>query len=257
MRLLFVDESGFASNWRTDLENQPYFALAGVLLPADRYAELCAHFRATVGELGIPRQDHPIGLGSEIKAREIARGGGWWTAHDRERNVIRELMLTAPARYGGTAIVVVVDKIAHLRQYVEPADPYALAHQFLFERVQAHLAEDVNDHACCFWDQNKATEDRQRDQAVGLVREGSEITFWSDYVGEEVTLRLQIDRIVEVASGRSHESIGLQIADFFATMTMAYYRDGKPGGCGWWECLRGSLRTNRGRVEGYGLKAFP
>src|SRR5262249_41003711 len=135
-----------------------------------------------------------------------------------------------------------IDKNKLMKQYVDPTNPYQLAHQYPFERNQGYLAEDVKDFGCCVWDQNKIAEDAQRDQAARLVRDGSPIEFWSDYHGGQVSLQLKIDRVLDVSAGRSEDSVGIQVADFFASLTASYYKAGKPSDCGWWNLLEVSLR---------------
>jgi hypothetical protein len=256
VRLVFVDESGYATNWMTQHDVQPYFALAAVCLPVESYRDCCGLIRDVIASLRIPGQEAPLGLGYEIKARDIARGTGWWQDHELERNTVRETMLLAPLKFEGVAIVVLIDKAAHLRQYAYPDNPYQLARRFLLERVQGYLL-DVDDHGLWVWDQSKAQEDEHRDHTIKLMREGSGIRYWSQFFGQEMVRLWKIDRVVEVMTGRSEDSVGLQIADFFASMTNFYHRDGKPSGCGWWETLAGSLRRKNGLVAGWGLKAFP
>lgn len=66
-----------------------------------------------------------------------------------------------------------------------------------------------------------------------------------------------VDRIVELSFGQSENSIGIQIADFFATMTYNYVRHGKPAGCGWWSLLEESLYRKNKNLLGWGYKEFP
>ncbi|WP_041437928.1 hypothetical protein [Thermodesulfobium narugense] len=68
---------------------------------------------------------------------------------------------------------------------------------------------------------------------------------------------MKIDRIIEFHSGRSKNSIGLQITDFFATMTYSYNKDGKPSPCEWWDKLELSLYRKDGQLQGVGYKYFP
>ncbi len=89
------------------------------------------------------------------------------------------------------------------------------------------------------------------------MRDGSWISLWNNPYNNIVAYKLNIDRIVEFSLGKSENSIGIQIADFFATMTYFYYKDEKPSPCGWWDTLVSSLHKKDGKLEGIGLKEFP
>jgi len=165
-------------------------------------------------------------------------------------------MLKAPKEYGGTAFVVVINKLAHRERYAYPADPYQLSLEFIFERLQMYLS-DINDYGICVYDQNKRLEDALQNTATVLLREGSDLIYFSRFYHSLVIKTLPIDRIVEFSLGRSENSIGLQIADFFATMTYTYVKDGKPSPCGWWDELESSLYRKDGQLLGVGYKEFP
>jgi len=66
-----------------------------------------------------------------------------------------------------------------------------------------------------------------------------------------------MDRILDFALADSRFSIGLQVADFFASMAYAHFRAGTPKGCGWWATLLESLDAKDGKIQGIGLKVFP
>jgi hypothetical protein len=198
----------------------------------------------------------PLGLGYEIKARDILRGSGFWRSHEDERNKIREIFLTAPKKYSGISFVSIINKKALKKQYSTPADPYLLCLEFIFERLQMFLF-DIDDYGIIIYDQNKTLENTLHDTAISLVREGSLLIYFSKILNELVIKHFKIDRIVEFSLGRSENSIGLQIADFFSTMTYAYVKEGKPSSCIWWEKLESSLYKKDGKLLGFGYKEFP
>src|SRR5207245_2054185 len=66
-----------------------------------------------------------------------------------------------------------------------------------------------------------------------------------------------IERVQDLLFVTSSHSLGLQVADYFATMTYCYLRDGRPSPCGWWDTLKASLHTRFGALDGVGLKIFP
>jgi len=135
MKLIFVDESGYSPNWTADIVDQPFYVLSAVCIDASLYPRMCDELRRDTALMGLPGLAHPLGKGSEIKARAVARGEGWWQQHNDERNRFRDLMLSLPACYEGVAFVVAVHKDRHRNQYVWPEDPVTLAMKFLFERL--------------------------------------------------------------------------------------------------------------------------
>lgn len=255
MYQVFLDESGFTTDWKAGIEQQPFYVLAAALFRANNLPEVYSSVRDYVGEIDIPQHGESMGLGTEIKASDIARGTGWWGNHNDERNEVRRLFLSAPNRFGGQAIVVVIDKAAHLDRYPTPKNPYMLALKLVFERLQKFL-ERVGGHASCIYDQNTLIAGDVTEHHARLVREGSTIRYFSDYYGDHVYTH-KLDRILDLSLGISENSVGLQIADFFATMTYQYFKGGKPDRCGWWDVLHSSLDRRAGRVDGIGLKEFP
>jgi hypothetical protein len=256
MQVIFMDESGYSFDWKKDLDKQPYYVLSAVCLPSKGLHTVYQKIRNEVSNLCLEGADRPIGQGFEIKARDVATGSGYWRAHKKERDKIRNIMLTAPKKCGGTAFVVVIDKQAHLNRYVNPSDPYLLSLRFIFERLQMYLRE-IDDHGICIYDQNERIANALQSTAADLIREGSELSYFDRFYELVVTESLQIDRIIEFSLSRSENSIGLQIADFFATMTYTYVKDGKPSRCSWWDKLKSSLHRKGRRLQGVGYKEFP
>ena len=255
MKLIFIDESGYSTNWLNDIEQQPFHVLSAVAIDASVYAEACKEVRERVDEMNLPGLDHPLGKGSEIKARFIMTGGGWWRANNDARTSYRNLMLEFPRRYGGAAFLVVIDKAKHRDRYAKPLDPAEISMTYLFERIEFYL-RGVEADAYCIYDHNTWRTNQLLQQAVGLIREGSTIQFHSSFWDQEVVSKHLLDHIVEMALCVSHNSIGLQVADFFATCGYRYFRD-SPQSCGWWNTLRESLYSEAGEVNGCGLKEFP
>jgi len=83
--------------------------------------------------LGLDKVDHPIEPGFGIKAKEIAKGAGWWKNNEEKRNKLRELMLSFPSQHGGTSFRVVIDKKKHIDQYAFHTPAHEVAFQYMFE----------------------------------------------------------------------------------------------------------------------------
>jgi len=256
MKLVFLDESGYSFNWLNDIDNQPFYVLSAVAIDAASYGAACAEIQEAVAAMNLPGVEHPLGKGSEIKARQVTNGQGWWRDHNDERNHFRDLMLDFPRRFNGTAFLVVIDKARHRNQYVTPADPVPMAMQFLFERLEWYLRE-INDTAYCIHDHDKRRTDTLHEHSVDLIRGGSQIEFYSAFYGRVVNNHHDLAHIIEMALGSSVNSVGLQIADFFATCAYTYFRDGQPADCGWWGMLSDNLYHENGVLDGRGLKVFP
>lgn len=256
MRMIFLDEAGYTFDWTSAMEDQPFYVLGAVVLPADNLPPAYSALRQAEQQIQLPEASVPLGQGREIKAREVATGSGWWRSHNSERNGIRDLMLTWPTTHEGTAILVVVDKKAHHEKYYTPDSPYLLALQFMLERLQHYLTAR-NDHGYCVYDHNKRLEAEVHAKAIGLIREGSDITYYSSFYGGEVYTKMTLPNVLELALGDSQNSLGLQVADFFATFGYQYFKQGKPDPCGWWTTLRSNLDSKGGVIDGIGLKVFP
>lgn len=255
MYIAFVDEAGFEWNWKAGIEAQPFYVLSAVMLPCEKLSTLYKDARDAVGALKLPGQAAPLGIGFEIKGKDIAQGKGWWREQEKERNAVRDLMLTAPAAYGGAAIIAVIDKQRHLNKYAYPEDPALLAATFVLERVGQFLYSK-EDFAYCVYDRNERFQAPLTAHTNRLLAEGSSLEYVSAVYGP-VQAKIQLDRILEVAGGYSECSVGLQISDFFASMTYQYYKQGCPSDCGWWKTIEASLHNYKGKTEGFGLKLFP
>lgn len=256
MHMVFLDESGYSRNWETDIAHQPFYTLSAVCLPAGRLEALYADVRAKIAGLKLPTVSAPLGRGFEIKAREIVNGSGWWGRHNNERNAVREAMLEAPARFEGCVVLVAFDKAEHKRKYVSPDNPYTLSLQMVFERVGEHL-RSIGEHGYCIYDQNTLFQQPLLDHSAKLMVGGSGGTGFSGVYQQYYNYFVKLDHLLEMSVGVSEYSIGLQIADYFATCGNSYYKGGKPSPCGWWDTLTKSLRNQSGEYRGYGLKEFP
>jgi hypothetical protein len=256
MQLVFLDEAGYTPDWESGIQQQPIYALSAVCLPTDRIKNAYDTIRSTIDRLRLKAQPARLGCGHEIKAKDIAVGSGWWKHHNDERNAIRDVMLSAPCQFGGCAILAVIDKRAHKEKYAYPGNPYSLALQFVFERLGQHLLE-IDEYAYAVYDQNTRLQDEVLEQSSELITDGSRGFGYSDYYRQYYAFSIALDHVIELGVGVSEHSLGLQIADYFATFAYHYHRDGKPEPCGWWDTLCASLRTQNGTFEGYGLKRFP
>ena len=67
--------------------------------------------------------EYPLGKGSEIKANHLAAGRGWWEDHNVERNEFRDMTLTFPRTFDGTAFLIVIDKEKHRNKYAHRKIP--------------------------------------------------------------------------------------------------------------------------------------
>ena len=254
--MIFLDEAGYTPDWRAGLSQQPFYALSAVCIPADRVQEAYAGIRAAITALPLRPSPGALGRGFEIKAKEIATGAGWWKFHNAERDAVRAIMLAAPRQYGGSAFVVAIDKERHRDRYTSPDDPYLLAFRFIFERLALFLIEE-NEVGYCVYDHNTRLEADLLERSNALIQDGSEIYGYSRFYGEHLHGILSIERVQELVFGTSSHSLGLQLADYVATMTYCYLRDGRPSPCGWWDTLKAGLHTRFGALDGVGLKIFP
>jgi len=256
MYVVYMDECGFSFNWKEDIGEQPFYVLSAVAIPVKNVRLAYEDVRQSLGNLGIPGLDpHSVGWGEEIKAKELDRGEGYWSKNELHRQQIRELFLSIPCKYSGVSFIVVINKQRHIEKYVNPEDPDKLAIQFVLERLQGFL-ESENDVAICLFDKTKR-ESLIRNTVTELIKDGSWITYWSDFYQMFITKQLLISRILEFHMADSGYSIGLQVADFFARHAYSWRKNNKDPHYPGWELIKQSLYTHDGKVNGWGYKEFP
>lgn len=255
MRFAFLDESGFSKNWTADIDSQPFYVLAAFLIDSEKYFHGCDLLRNNIKNKPSLNGKFPLGHGFEIKASDISQGRGKLRNLIADRNYFRDQMLTFPNTNAGKVFLVVVDKRKHLNRYLYPELPHEQAFKYILERLQKYLKSE-NDTAVCVYDQTKFLDDKMHSNSTELIRQGSEYTYLSDYYGR-VKGNLKIDSVKEFYLGKSDNSIGIQIADFYATYTYQYFKKKCPEDCGWWQTITENLHNNNGVINGYGLKMAP
>lgn len=260
MYAIFIDESGYMPGWSSEknMGEQPFFVLSAVAFPVLNLAETYDVFRTHFALIGVPEMDsNEIGRGLEIKGRDIARGRGYWGTNEGHRNEVRNLYLKLPSLFGGATFLSIVKKREHFDRYADPADPDRLALQFLIERLQRFLVER-DSHGILIYDQNKRIEDDQAALVSHMVGKGSYLIYFSQAYEVFVEKRIKATRLLEWTFGKSEYSLGLQVADFYASQTNSYLMSGKPADCGWWQTIDSTLKKDQaGKSEGYGYKEFP
>lgn len=256
MEHIFIDECGFARNWTTQLDEQPYYVLAAVCIRGSRLPDAYNDLQRRISDLGLPFSDAALGRGFEIPAKDVDRGRGYWDENPEDRCAVRDIMLGSLAPYAGTYLVMVVDKKNLWERYESSRDPYRLALQFLFERLQT-LLEERETYGLCIYDENSPYEKLLNATARDLLVSGSQINYWSPVYGDFVSKTLCINRIIEFHMGRSENSIGLQVADFVARYTYSWRKAGKDPDYPGWKLIEQSLYRKDGKLKGFGYKEFP
>ena len=256
MYIVYIDECGFSLNWKKGLSEQPFYVLAAVAIPIANLRDMYEDIRRDLSALEIPGLDERmIGIGQEIKAKDVDRGDNYWQLHDEHRHAVRELYLGVVSKCSGTAFIVIVDKKEHFSKYAYPEEPDILALQFLFERLQGFL-EAIDSFAICTFDKTPR-EEELLSHAEELIKYGSHITYWSNFYGIFIEKNLKLSRIFEFQMQDSKYSLGLQVADFFARHTYSWRKSGKDNSYPGWALIRKTLYERDGRVEGWGYKEFP
>jgi len=128
--------------------------------------------------------------------------------------------------------------------------------KYILERVE-HYLRDANDVGFLVYDHNKGFEPKLASETFSLLSEGSTGSFFSEVYEATFSFTLQLDHILELAFGDSIGSLGIQVADFFATFAYQHFKAGKPPKCGWWDTLVANLHRKDGVLDGVGLKVFP
>ncbi|MGI8906807.1 MAG: DUF3800 domain-containing protein [Candidatus Sumerlaeaceae bacterium] len=257
MEMIYLDESGYCFDWKTNHEEQPYYVLSAVCISADKLDGCSMQLRQEVADLKVPGANPPLGRGFEIKAKLIEQGSGHWNKNPVDRQKIRKAMLTTASTFGARSILVVVDKPLLLSTYRDYArDPYLLAYTMMLERIQKFL-ERNGQLGVIVYDHNQRIATELNNTAADLATNGSNIQYLDFYTNLPSTTQLKIDRIVEFTFSDSKYSVGLQIADYFATRTSSLMKKGHAfNDVHWgefWHCLDSVSQ----KVKGIGIKVYP
>ncbi|MCD6341202.1 MAG: DUF3800 domain-containing protein [Desulfurococcales archaeon] len=260
--LVFMDESG------ADGEEQRFFVLSAILVPASCYIKEAEHFKEEYPNIvaDLPKHvqnsfksdNRKLGEGFEIKfskAYKTLRG------HPGFSRILRPFM-EFPKRCSGCAILVVGDKEIFktnrpkLPPEIEMLEDendkfYAYGFRLMLERIQWFLKDDVDGWGIIIYDLNMFEE--AFSEIFGKLKyEGAEIfnlTLESYFV-------LKFDRIHTITYARSENCLGLQIADFYAGITYRY-KKGEISENNWRSLVWNNLRKRKGKIIGYGYKEYP
>ena len=255
MFLVFVDECGYAANWRKEISKQPFHITAAVAIPSNILQDAYNRLRAALKRLSLPYTDvDTLGKGEEIKAAAVDRGDDFWRNHPSLRDAVRRAYLDQPE--GITYLAVCIDKHKHLDQYGDYAkDPADLALKYLLERIQGFLS-DRHKQGFVLIDSNKREERKQRNFLGRLLKHGSRGFAISQFWGTIYSWQLKMNNIVEIQFGDSKYSLGLQIADFVARHLYSWRKKGKPLDYPGWPLIEQKLYRYP-EYLGWGYKEFP
>jgi len=154
MKLVFIDESGYARNWQEEIKEQPFYVIAGICIDARHYRTACQELLFDIDVcVGNLRLDTPLGQGSEVKAKHVAKASGRWHRERAKADQLRDLMLSFPKTcHHGVGFVVVFDLARHLEKYGPVAQsPVHLGMKYLFERLE-HYGRSAKSDAYCIYD---------------------------------------------------------------------------------------------------------
>jgi hypothetical protein len=227
VHILFLDESGKPSD-RT-------FAVGGVAVAADRWADLRARWEEALAAYGWPTD-------REAKWHGIRTG--------EVPPALADALFAALCDSPITCFVVVLRPLAGRKLndgwFATDEDTYATALTFIAERFQRFLAVQDSHGIMVIDSRRPDVDDRTRRFFERLQREG--------------TPYQSLERIVDALFlGPSHYSVGLQAADLVVASTLAA-GGGQLGDASRWHkqllpCFARHPAT--GVVDGVGLKLFP
>lgn len=144
-----------------------------------------------------------------------------------------------------TVIAAVINKAAHVRQYVKPANPYEIALLFCLERIYGLLRDrrDQQDTTHCVFEKRGKKEDAALKEVFDKIVAGD--NRWGALPFEAIFA----DKVCN--------SSGLQLADLMAHPVSRKVLDpNRPNRA--YDVVRAKLRKSwSGKVLGYGLKVFP
>ena len=222
MYLLFLDESGIPGE-------DGIFALGGVAIRVDQWAEVKDRFESCLDEAGWPAEKEF--KWSEINTSTDAENASY-PVYDCLSDMPLSCLVTVLYTDGE-------DPEFHERYFADADTIYRTALTFVAERFQLFLAKQDS------W---------------GVIVLDSRRYEEDDRIHKEGTDFAELDRIVDgLLLGPSHYSLGLQLADLVVGPTRAAQFQGLGTSSRCFKKLKPNFMTHpdTGRLVGVGLKIFP
>ena len=66
-QLVFMDESGYATDWVKSIDDQPFYVLSSVILDFDLIPQAYDDLRSEIEQIGVDQPADALGKGTEIK----------------------------------------------------------------------------------------------------------------------------------------------------------------------------------------------
>jgi hypothetical protein len=239
--IIYADESGDHSLGSINLQN-PVFVLAFCVFEKRAYTETVVPLVQRLkfdffGHDCIVLHSHEIRkahgefnilLNADVRAAFVER--------------VNAIMSDMPM----TVIAAAIDKKRHVRQYLEPANPYEIALTFCMERLQRWLAERRQSVSRS----HVLVEKRGKAEDIKLELEFRRIAAGRNRVGQMGNLDIRF-------MDKKHNSTGLQLADLVAhPIARHVINPVQPNRA--YDLIEPKFRRGpNGQVHGYGLKIFP
>jgi Protein of unknown function (DUF3800) len=145
-----------------------------------------------------------------------------------------------------TIIAAAIDKSKHVKQFADPANPYAIALTFCMERLQWWL----KDQEALKHTTHVVVECRGKAEDQLLELEFRRIADGHNALGKMPNLDIRF-------MDKKHNSTGLQVADLIAHPIARHVIDPAQPNRGF-DIVKTKFRTGNGnQIQGYGLKVFP
>lgn len=243
MYKLFLDESG-DHNLDVIDPNHPVFALAGCIFEENYYNNTAIK---QVNELKIKyfNSTEVILHSRDIRKQESKPFLALWGKEIREKfyedldNLFKELYLTI--------IASLIDKKKLKEQYGKHSDnPYYLSLGFIMERYAIHLREKGDTGVIIIESRTETDDDLLYLAFSKIILEGTGFMRSDEF-------QKRIKKLTFIP--KKENEIGTQLADLAAYPIATYIlpnRDKKA-----FEVLKLKIRSQKGKIYGYGLKIFP
>lgn len=238
--IVYVDESGDHS--LTSIDDQyPVFVLSFCIFHKEVYTTQVA---SEVRRLKFQTFGHDMVVLHEHDIRK--KTGPFSRLGKEEREAFMAALTGIMEAADFTLLAVVIDKRKLTRRYINPAHPYHLAMEFGLERLDRLMSARGQQgrltHVIC--EARGAEEDRELELQFRRICDGAN--------RDRRAYPFQI-----MICDKKTNSEGLQLADLTARpVGLSVLRPDQPNRA--MDVLRGKFhRSDRGRIEGYGLKCFP
>ena len=245
MKVMFLDESGDHSLDTSKIDKSyPMFVLAGCIFDFDYYIKVV---ETNINEL---KKKHFGRTDIILRSYDIRKQKGDFASlvDLKKRTQFQEDINKLFSGFEFTVIAGAINKLQHIDQYVNPANPYSLCFRFILERTVMYLGRSA-DRVILRAESREGHNDKQ----LAVVYEHFRQRGFEQFIKPDEVQR----KLVDLSFNQKSQNVaGHQIADLVAYPIGRWVLDkakaNKP-----FEIVEQKLHRKNGAYLNFGLKIFP